>query len=1312
MRYVLIVATLLIPGHAFANLLRNAEFQDDWITLLPETKNHHWCFPTEFYNRRDYNPDGWYCKGSWDWQNADGPWGTRRMVITGPAELYQRVNWIAIHDDRKLAGFPDAGGFPVMVAAKSKVPEKVVRDLTFRVKLAGADLPNNAGVIEVGLHPPTALATHDPMGERNPATVASFVTIPAGTYAGKWIEVKLRAADWLEAARLKTKVGEVDLPAVASVAIRYTGKSGKLQIDRAELLDLPSPPGRGAGGEGMPNLLPNGTFESLDKAGYPTGWSKPVKYRYFPPRHYYIFNTWHNTGFPNRGSVEIDKLIPHSGKHSLRMIVPAGDETAVVSEPIVLNQKDARLIEVTAWVKTDRLCMLQIDGHDEKGQRLDGFNFIHKAPVSIGTDKWRMLRQVFRPRTPIKSLRLTLAARGVNGYTLDDTSTQPQNNVVGTIWWDDVKVSEPEASAKELKDRGVKPVVEAEVTSGLRIVELDLGERLLGPNVARVTVENLGPACTLGLGWSIEEVRGSGSWTGAKFSGQIAANSRMTVDLTYQLTSAAKNGYAELRGNVGLSDGTTYLRGDLSFGTWAIPIKLDLGALYLRPEQKQFVRMNFGFSQATMAKLKTVRLDVLRRADGKRVKSVDVYATPKAVLEQRNRIPVDIRDDFANLLLADLDVSFLPVEPFAKPERNWIIRATAIGNADTEVASVDSQPFCRLAHDALQPAIQNVTIKNGMTHINGQPWMPFGVCYGHTPVYDGPADPGAGKYRDLRNLPGWSMYDRHNSNSSTRKQYDFNCMRYVAGSITPFDTLNKRWTADNLYCSSAFAIPTEAMSLNVLFKKAGGQAKLDAYLAECGKSPHVVSIAPGIEEAFGLFQGATPAELKGLEQVVDHVRKKSGRPVMVGHGGYWNRLEFERVPFFDIYDPETEPLYPANIHTDLAPLVASRNKIIWLRPQMYESIPYERWRFHTYVELMRGCRGWQIAHGPGDASLFRGLHGEMEFWKPIVATAPSMREDRIESAKPAITIEPWIEHRAWKHNGKTYLIAATTHGIPFGSWTTDLGKNETDVYRSTHGRNELRDETNAYGIGGEPESGGAVHGVQYLPDAKAWPKGSKLTQLVAMNPDDLPKGLAIFVKADGRWTHVATWGKVDLAKLRTDPKSSYWFLNTFYRHAKGFLGWGTNLVEKSLDYIPSKALDMGSFDFAGRPPEKETVWHKLELSLDKIGAAEKLIDGVAFLHDGGRVTWGETSLNAPDGTSRFICQEFAHKQPQALAQTTVKVPGLKAGTKIRVLFEDREIVAKDGFFVDDFRGQDLYQRYGGTTGYGHAPVALHAYEIP
>ena len=54
------------------------------------------------------------------------------------------------------------------------------------------------------------------------------------------------------------------------------------------------------------------------------------------------------------------------------------------------------------------------------------------------------------------------------------------------------------------------------------------------------------------------------------------------------------------------------------------------------------------------------------------------------------------------------------------------------------------------------------------------------------------------------------------------------------------------------------------------------------------------------------------------------------------------------------------------------------------------------------------------------------------------------------------------------------------------------------------------------------------------------------------------------------------------------------------------------------------------------------------------------------------------------------------------------------GTVVRVLFEDRELTAAAGSFTDDFRGADLYERYGGgpTIGYGDTPVALHIYEVP
>jgi hypothetical protein len=757
--------------------------------------------------------------------------------------------------------------------------------------------------------------------------------------------------------------------------------------------------------------------------------------------------------------------------------------------------------------------------------------------------------------------------------------------------------------------------------------------------------------------------------------------------------------YREMRGRLELVDSDHKVSGstEIWMSAWTVPIDLQLGALYLQPPQKQFVRLNLGLDQATMAQLKTMRLNLVRRGTGQLLKSWDVEATPAAIAAQRNKIPADLRGDFANLLLADLDVSFLPIQAFNDPQRNWFIRAKAIANDGKEIARVESPPFCRLAHEPPQPPIQSVSIKGDLVYINGQPWMPFGVCYGHNPVYAGPADPGPGKYRDLHNLPGWSMYDRHNSDSTSRKQFDFNCLRYVAGSSSDLKALTKRWVDDNLYCSSAFAIPTPAFALDDLFKQAGGKDKLLAYLAACKISPQIVSIAPGIEEAFGLFQGATPAQLKGLGEVVDFLRKQSGRPVMVGHGGYWNRLEFEKVPFFDIFDPETEPLYPANIHTDLAPLVRGKDKVVWLRPQMYESVPYERWRFHTFVELMRGCRGWQIAHGPGDASLFRGLHAELAFFKPIVASA---------DPGPKFEVEPPIEHWSRRHQGKVYIIAATTHGIPLGKWEwSDDAPAGSKRSRLTHDRHELRDESNAYGIGAPPEAGPAIHGIQYLPDAHSWPKGTRLVQWVRITKE-APKNLVVLAKADGRWTHAASWGKADLAAIRKDPATAYWFLNSFYRHAKGFLGWGMDLLPKSLEYIPDRAVDFGAV-----PPAGE--WVKLEIPLEKIGAVDKLLDGVGFLHDGGTVAWGRTTVVAPDGTETLVWGDDVQRPAEELANVKLSMPGLAKGSKVRVLFEDRELTAADGYFVDDFRGQDLYQRYGGGygTGYGDAPVALHLYEV-
>ncbi|MST93906.1 MAG: hypothetical protein EXS33_01295 [Pedosphaera sp.] len=1266
-----------VAAHAPGNLLRNGNFQDDWLTLLPELKNHHWNYTTEVFNRRDYNPDGWRFTGKWDWRGTDLPRGGRRVFLSPGSRAVQAVNWVTVHNPTKLVGWPDAGGYPDAVAMRSTNGLAMVRDVTFAVRLVAKEVPLGAVTLTVSwLSAEANLGWNE--GAAAKARIASAsVAVPEGTYAARTVEVKLPAAEWLAAAQKDKEFSGKGalLPMALECQISYAaGTGGSVELIEAAVTE----PGPGA-----PNLMPHGGFEP-DGVEYPKGWSRAQRYRYFPPGIYYIFNTWHNANSDNRGTVERDNLVPHGGKGSLRMTVPTGDEVCVTGDAVALNQTAPRQIEVRAWIKTHQLCMLQLDAEDENGKRLNGYNFIQKNPLSFGTEDWRLIRQVFAPTAPLKSIRIKLCARGMNGFTLGGTGHQPQQNAAGVVWWDDVAVFEPESSSAELQARGVKPAPPVPAESGVRLEKLDLGEQLLGANF--VTAELVNPPAEKGLTVRLEE--GAGDAAPKMIGGMtpLPVGARGLIRMPYDLSGVGR-AYGERTFGLLLSDHRQRVMASSRWpvATWTVPLDLELGSLYLHPEQKQFVRVNLGLTAAELARVKELRLEVLRRGTGEVLKTFTMPATPEAIAQQRTRIPVGMLDDFRNLLVTELDVSFLPLQPFNDPQRNWVLRVSTVDGAGQASWSVLSSPFCRQAHDGPQPAIESARInKDGDFLINGRPWMPWGVSYGHNPVYDGPAE--SGKYYDLTNLKPWGLYDRHGGNLGTRALWDANCVRHVEqGKFMPQAQLETLWKS-GLYASTVFLPP-------------GAKPWPPEHLAYLRTAPMVAAVSRGPEEAFAYFTAMTPKQLDDVKAEVEQLRAATGKPVMTGHGGYWNRLEFERAPFFDIYDPETEPWYPAPVHTDLRPLVEGQKKVVWLRPQMYESVPYERWRYHVFVELMRGTRGWQLAHGPADPSTFRGLHGELLRLQPAIYS---------REKPPAVTIEPGIEYMTRKAAGKTVIIAATTHGLTFGNWRgTPTEASPGGRARVTVDPHIFRDESDGYHATGEPDSLSWVpHGIAYLPNAKKWPAGSRLVTWIKLDNGAPPKNVMALVKADGRWTHGAAWGAVDWEGLRSNNERAFWFLRTFYRHARGFLGWGNKVEPYALAYVPGATTPMGALPGAGE-------WVKLEVPLERIGAADKLLDGVAFVHDGGRVWWARTVLVTPDGKETVVFGEHEDRPaPELLARTKFFVAGLKKGTSVRVLFEDRVLAAEDGSFTDDFTGVDWYQRYGGERlGYGNAPVVLHVYEV-
>jgi hypothetical protein len=81
----------------------------------------------------------------------------------------------------------DAGGYPAMKPQRSLKPERLVRDLTFRVRLKGTDVPARAGSIEVGLSPPGDLTMADPLGTVVAPTATASVGLPAGTFESHWL---------------------------------------------------------------------------------------------------------------------------------------------------------------------------------------------------------------------------------------------------------------------------------------------------------------------------------------------------------------------------------------------------------------------------------------------------------------------------------------------------------------------------------------------------------------------------------------------------------------------------------------------------------------------------------------------------------------------------------------------------------------------------------------------------------------------------------------------------------------------------------------------------------------------------------------------------------------------------------------------------------------------------------------------------------------------------------------------------------------------------------------------------------------------
>ena len=241
--------------------------------------------------------------------------------------------------------------------------------------------------------------------------------------------------------------------------------------------------------------------------------------------------------------------------------------------------------------------------------------------------------------------------------------------------------------------------------------------------------------------------------------------------------------------------------------------------------------------------------------------------------------------------------------------------------------------------------------------------------------------------------------------------------------------------------------------------------------------------------------------------------------------------------------------------------------------------------------------------------------------------------------------------------------------------------------------------------------------------------GDRLVQYVFVPSGAKVDSLMLMPRQNGEWRSHAVWGKFDHQQF-TDSGVRMWMAKDMHQFSWGSLAIGFCGPEghdpknpKLLQYTftADQFHQLGDVPAAGK-------WVRLEAPVEQLGLVGKVVDGFGFVSKGAKVRW-ERTLLVRGGKEIPLCDGSVGIPPEALAKVRYSVEGLKAGTKVKVCFENREITAADGYFEDDLSGEPGYQNlymglYGdklGETGYygngvnynyNWGKVAARLYRIP
>jgi hypothetical protein len=340
-----------------------------------------------------------------------------------------------------------------------------------------------------------------------------------------------------------------------------------------------------------------------------------------------------------------------------------------------------------------------------------------------------------------------------------------------------------------------------------------------------------------------------------------------------------------------------------------------------------------------------------------------------------------------------------------------------------------------------------------------------------------------------------------------------------------------------------------------------------------------------------------------------------------------------------------------------------------------------------------------------------GMNGELRFIESFLFSKEKV---------PAVRAEPAVPHLVRATKQASYVLATNAGPVIGGDWEWNPGLK--DRGRASHTGaaywNRLHDFMKDYYS-------------HWYHDGPAFTaeKGDRLVQYVYLPAGRKVDALILMARGDGQWRYHATWGRFDHPAF-TDSGVRLWMAKDMYQMAWGSLGLGFCGPEghdPKLPVLLRNTFTAPQFHRLGELPPAGT-WARLEVPVEALGLDGKLVDGIAFVSKGAKVWW-ERTLLLRGGKEQVLCEGSAGIPPEALKRVRFRVEGLKAGTRVKVCFEERDIIAGPGYFEDDLGGEEGYRNlwvglYGdriGETGYygdgvfynyNGGRVAARLYEIP